>query len=263
MMVCDKFREVVGLFDVVSGGDDGQWQIRCPAHEDRSPSMVIKVSDDGEKLLVHCRAGCSVDAICEAVGIKQSDLFSSSTNGKKPVVQERYPYYTDDGETLLYEVVRMEPKTFRQRHRVGGEWVWNMKGVRRVLFNAPLLHDKPGWPVLVVEGEKDCLRLIATGLSVVPVTCSGGAGKWRDEYSAALSGRRVVIIPDNDTKGQQHARDVAGSLLLWGAASIRVVQLPLPPGGDVSDYLAEHSPQELIDETLAATEWRPTDGQST
>ena len=70
----------------------------------------------------------------------------------------------------------------------------------------------------------------------------------------------MAIIPDNDAKGQQHARDVAGSLLLWGAASIRVVQLPLKPGGDVSDYLQAHNADELVAELKAAQEWRPING---
>jgi putative DNA primase/helicase len=260
MTICEKFQDVISRFEVVTD-DDNQFQIRCPAHDDQSPSMVIKVSDDGEKLLVHCRAGCSVDAICEAAGVKKSDLFNSSlkTSGQKPTIRERYPYCDDDGN-VLYEVLRMDPKTFRQRHQVDGEWVWNMKGVRRVLFNSPLLKDKPDWPVLVVEGEKDCLRVVASGLPVVPVTCSGGAGKWRDEYSARLAGRRVAIIPDNDEKGQQHARDVVGSLIMWGVESVRVVYLPVKHGGDVSDYLAEHGPDGLISELKSAQEWRPING---
>jgi hypothetical protein len=261
MVVCEKFREVVGLFDVVSGGDDGQWQIRCPAHEDRSPSMVIKVSDDGEKLLVHCRAGCSVDDICDAVGIGKADLFmSSSSPPPRSRVAQTYPYHDTNG-ALVYEVVRMEPKSFRQRHKGDdGEWVWNMKGVQRVLFNLGGISEKPDWPVAVVEGEKDCLRLTASGVSLVPTTCSGGAGKWRDEYSAALAGRRVAIIPDNDEKGQQHARDVVGSLIMWGVESVRVVYLPVKHGGDVSDYLAEHGPEGLIAELKSAQEWRPVNG---
>ena len=46
MTICDKFESVLSRFDVVTTSDD-QFQIRCPAHEDRSPSMVVKVSEDG------------------------------------------------------------------------------------------------------------------------------------------------------------------------------------------------------------------------
>ena len=259
MEICEKLANVIERFEVVRDEGD-QWQIKCPAHEDRSPSMVAKLSDDGKKLLLHCRAGCSVDDICDAVGIGKADLFASSSSPPpKARVTQTYPYHDASG-ALVFEVVRMEPKSFRQRHKVDGEWVWNMKGVQRVLFNLGGIAEKPDWPVAVVEGEKDCLRLIASGVSLVPTTCAGGAGKWRDEYSAALAGRRVAIIPDNDEKGQQHARDVAGSLLLWGAASIRVVQLPLKPGGDVSDYLQGHDAKDLVAELKAAQEWRPING---
>lgn len=48
------------------------WQ--CPAHEDRSPSLSIREGDDG-RVLVHCFAGCSIEAICEALGWQMADLF--------------------------------------------------------------------------------------------------------------------------------------------------------------------------------------------
>lgn len=48
---------------------NGQWLARCPAHEDRSPSLSATVTNDG-RLLVHCFAGCSWDAIIGAMGIE-------------------------------------------------------------------------------------------------------------------------------------------------------------------------------------------------
>jgi len=47
---------------------------RCPAHEDRSPSLSIRITDD--KLLVHCFSGCAPDDILAAAGLAWSDLFS-------------------------------------------------------------------------------------------------------------------------------------------------------------------------------------------
>lgn len=46
----------------------------CPAHEDKSPSLSIKVTEDG-KTLLHCYAGCSVESVVSALGISMSDLF--------------------------------------------------------------------------------------------------------------------------------------------------------------------------------------------
>lgn len=47
---------------------------KCPAHEDRSPSLSVKETDDGT-LLVKCWAGCTADEIVSAVGLRLSDLF--------------------------------------------------------------------------------------------------------------------------------------------------------------------------------------------
>jgi hypothetical protein len=45
----------------------------CPAHEDRSPSLSVKRVDG--KVLVHCHAGCTLDDITSALGIRTGDLF--------------------------------------------------------------------------------------------------------------------------------------------------------------------------------------------
>lgn len=61
-----------------------QWTARCPAHDDRSPSMWIKEGDDG-RVLLGCRAGCSSKAIIDALGAPWSVLFDSFL-GEKPFV---------------------------------------------------------------------------------------------------------------------------------------------------------------------------------
>lgn len=53
------------------------WSARCPAHEDRSPSLSI--ADDNGKVLIHCHAGCSPADIVAAVGMNISDLFPRKT----------------------------------------------------------------------------------------------------------------------------------------------------------------------------------------
>ncbi|CAN5158876.1 hypothetical protein BH24PSE2_BH24PSE2_17520 [soil metagenome] len=52
----------------------GRWIAACPAHEDRSPSLSIR-EVDGEKILLHCFAGCDVEAVLHALGLRMSDLF--------------------------------------------------------------------------------------------------------------------------------------------------------------------------------------------
>ncbi len=55
----------------------GGWVARCPAHDDREPSLSLRVADDG-KILLHCFSGCTVDSICSAIGIQVTDLFPDS-----------------------------------------------------------------------------------------------------------------------------------------------------------------------------------------
>lgn len=54
----------------------GRWTARCPAHEDRSPSLSIRELDDG-RALIHDFAGCAPADVLAAVGLGLRDLFPS------------------------------------------------------------------------------------------------------------------------------------------------------------------------------------------
>lgn len=54
------------------------WSCRCPAHEDRNPSLSVNAGDDG-RALIRCHAGCAVEAVCTAIGLQPSDLFDPAT----------------------------------------------------------------------------------------------------------------------------------------------------------------------------------------
>jgi hypothetical protein len=151
-----------------------------------------------------------------------------------------YDYVDEEGDLLL-QVVRYEPKEFRQRRPdplVDGGWNWSVKGVRQVPYRLPDLIEAVAReaPVFVVEGEKDVDALAAVGIAA---TCNaGGAGKWPATFVEHLVGADVIILPDNDDAGRNH-RDVVAGSLRGAAARVRVLDLPdLPPKGDVSDWLA-------------------------
>ena len=135
--------------------------------------------------------------------------------------------YTDEKGRLLYQQVRHEPKDFRLRRPDGRSgWIWNMQGVRRVPYRLPEILEPE--EVYTTEGEKDADVLWRWG---VPATTAGGTGKWREEHSNHLSGKRVVILFDNDDKGRKDAIRRA-RLLLGVASTVKIVELPgLPPKG--------------------------------
>ena len=209
------------------------WTAKCPAHEDRRASLSIGQGDNGRWLLT-CHAGCSLDAILAAVNLETSDLFPQKGNGPGRHIVATYDYRDVRGE-LQYQVVRYEPKDFRQRRPDGnGGWIWNTRGVAPLVYRRQELQGREA--AIVPEGEKDVDRLWALGL---PGTCnSGGAGKWKQvhtEQLVAAGVKRVVVIPDADTPGQTHGQVVARSCVATGLA---VKIMPLPDGvKDVSAYL--------------------------
>jgi hypothetical protein len=55
----------------------GRWIAKCPAHADRAPSLTIAEGREGRTLL-HCFAGCPLQAILRAAGLSMRHLFSSA-----------------------------------------------------------------------------------------------------------------------------------------------------------------------------------------
>jgi DNA primase len=142
----------------------------------------------------------------------------------------------------LYQVVREEPKSFKQRRPNGsGGWIWK-KHPQQVLYHLLEVLENP--IIFIVEGEKDVETLRQHGF--VATTNAGGAvARWLDSYTEALRGRECVIIPDNDPPGWQRALLIAKSLL-GSAVRIRVLDLPKDTK-DISDWFAAgHSECELI-----------------
>lgn len=156
-------------------------------------------------------------------------------------VEATYDYRDETGQ-LLFQVIRYgNPKTFKQRRPDGaGGWNWKMEDSRRVLYRLrELLGADPSLPVYIAEGEKDVDALRRLG---AVATCNpGGAKKWStwgslvECWKAALADRHVVVIPDIDSDGQEHAEQVMRALR-GNCQSIRV--LPLPGDGkDASDWI--------------------------
>ena len=79
--------ELLQRFSKVKSTGTNKWQACCPAHEDHSPSMSIKLSDDGA-ILLHDFAGCSVEDICGAVGVEMHELFPPRRNEWTPGVEK-------------------------------------------------------------------------------------------------------------------------------------------------------------------------------
>ena len=52
-----------------------RWRATCPAHGS-GKNQALSIAVKGDKLLLHCFAGCSADAVLAAVGLSWRDLYS-------------------------------------------------------------------------------------------------------------------------------------------------------------------------------------------
>jgi len=189
--------------------------------------------------------GGIIDLVCRETGadklgsvdwLKERGLVDATEDAPKvkPRLVKSYDYRSAAGE-LVFQVQRYEPKTFRQRRPDGNGWAYSVKGVEQVPYRLPELLADTSATVYVVEGEKDADNMAE--LELVATCNAGGAGKWRSEHSKHLRGRHVVILPDQDKAGRDHAQKVAKSLE-GIAESVSILELPgLPGKGDVTDWI--------------------------
>jgi P4 family phage/plasmid primase-like protien len=201
----------------------GGWEAKCPAHDDRNASLSITGSNDG-KTLLHCHAGCRFEDIAAAARLKPADFFPDEPAAVRSRIAAEYSYQ-DAGGKELYQVVRFEPKDFRQRRWDGSRWVWNLKGVERVLYRLPqVIEARDKRIIYVVEGEKDVAAIESLGMVA---TCNaGGAGKWEQQYTESLRGAMVVVIPDGDAPGRKH-RDLVCAALIGVCKWVKSIELPV------------------------------------
>jgi CHC2 zinc finger len=255
----------------------------CPFHDDTRPSLSIRRKtgqwnchgcnrkgnifrfERGISHLENDNARATKN-VCEILGIKRTP----SKKVRRKLESDDYSEYVYENAfgKPLYKVtcIRVHgAKEFQSygRARAYNGWLPNMRWTReRVLYHAPDIRGAS--TVIVCEGEKDAdrlswLGLIATDGSNVACTTNihGAMAAWLPQYSFALSGKRVVIMGDSDLPGVNHIEAVRVGVLPH-AKEVRVITL-FPgrsihdKGLDVSDYLDQHTPDELV--ALMGRDW--------
>jgi hypothetical protein len=154
--------------------------VKCPAHADAKPSLVITRADD--RVLLRCFAGCRTTAVVQALGLKLADLFAGppDRSAPKPAIVATYDYYAADG-TLVAQKVRLQPKAFRWRRPDPSgrrEWLWGLGELSPGLYRLPqLMAEKGAGKAYICEGEKavEFLRSLGCVATCPPV----GANSWR------------------------------------------------------------------------------------
>jgi putative DNA primase/helicase len=241
-------------------GRPGQARARCPSHDDRVASLIVSHAVD--RVLVKCHAGCKFRDVIQSIGWREADTFVGPrpTHRQPRQITATYDYLNFAGD-LLAQKVRFHPKAFRWRRRDPrnpDRWTWNVRGASVGLYRAPDLIESP--QVFVVEGEKAADRLAQLG---VVATCGpNGASQWMAEWSVDLwrvGARTLIVLPDNDLPGRQHAERIAESvtsLATSDAIKVKLIELPgLVEGADVFDWLEGHVGLNDLLEIAARASW--------
>ena len=265
------------------------WQARCPAHDDRRPSLSISEGADG-RALVHCHAGCSKDAVLAALGLTGDDLRPEwLSSARKPNGTSRSaaqaPLLTAEAAAALwarqfgnqytrwiYQNAKGAPvgwilrwdgpdgKIIRPVSRqADGTWALSAMPPPQPPYRLPELLARPTETVYICEGEKAADAAAKCGL--LATTSAGGANAAEKTDWSPMAGREVVIIPDNDDAGRRYAADVARLCLDAGAQNVRTLDWAnifpgrqLPEGYDIADAEAECADDDARVSLRMATE---------
>ena len=255
------------------------WVARCPAHDDRQPSLSIGEGDAGQAL-IHCHAGCTAGEIVEALGLTLADLMSPSRGGastrngsagkarrtgqpksgvhhatadtairaieiQRGPCSGRWTYRNAAGEAVG-EILRWdtaEGKDILPISRTDDGWIVGGMPQPRPLYGLPEVLAAPkGSRVYICEGEKAADAARALGL--IATTSAHGSGSAAQTDWSPLAGHEAVILPDADDSGEDYTDAVLTRLAVLSPAPVaKVVRLPglaFGSGDDIVDFVAAH-----------------------
>jgi hypothetical protein len=168
----------------------GGWTARCPAHNDRKPSLSICDAHDG-MVLVHCHAGCDQSDVIAALRSRRVWNYDDRRHGPRGHKSNHSVTNDPDKDTRKrIEAARL----WRATQRADGTLVeryLHSRGLHDVLptlrFHAGLRHPSGGmWPAmvaLVTRGVDDTLMAIHRTF-----LARDGAGKAPTEPSKMMLG---------------------------------------------------------------------------
>src|SRR5262249_51205051 len=83
----------------------GWWTGRCPAHDDRTPSLTWR--DGDRKIVIKCMAGCGRDRVLAALALTEDDTWLRPRGAGGGTVAATYDY-RDEAGALLFQSVRYQ-----------------------------------------------------------------------------------------------------------------------------------------------------------
>lgn len=240
------------------------WTCRCPAHEDRNPSLSIGIGTDGRALL-NCHAGCAVEDVIRVLGISMCDLMPSTTSPSRSLrpatrsgsahpatctaaagscdaviadlerrhgsTSARWTYHAADGQPvgmiLRWDSITADgtpSKVILPVSLIGGAWLNKAMPAPRPLMHLSELLKLPAGAWVYVCEGEKAVDA-ARAIGLVATTSAGGSKAAAQTDWSPLREKVVVILPDNDEPGEAYADEVAALCQQAGAKEVRVLRL--------------------------------------
>ncbi len=233
------------------------WVACCPAHADREPSLSIGIGEGGQALL-KCFAGCSLDAIVQAIGMTVADLFPGSPEafspdgqvspagtGRSPLslldlAQDKcLPWQflfnlgvMDNDRGSIEIAYHLTDGTLAPRHRLRTALVakdgsyWSKGNGEIVPYGLERLAEARTASYLVlVEGESDCWTLWYHHIPALGLPGAEMAGKLEESMLEGIE--QLYVMQEPDAGGAAFVKQISHKLETWhwqGKASL--VTLP-------------------------------------
>ncbi len=211
---------------------NGEWRMKCPAHEDETPSLDVREGEKG--LLLQCRAGCSVEAICAALSISVADLFfgeeptsprgcriedlSLGCQDLKLALAElgcqetryngipavAFPYRTPEGGTFHHFRVALEGKKkwLLQNHAPAKRLIFNLEKALERAKNTNFL--------IVAESPLDAATLWACGFAAIATVGKANAAAL-SEFSGFIP-EDLTVFAWIEPQAEDFAQNIANAL---------------------------------------------------
>jgi len=230
------------------------WQAKCPSHDGKGSTSLSITDGDGDRVLLHCFAGCTTEQVVASIGLDMMDLFPSRPNGRAHTM------------VMSWEIRGVDGALVAIHHRIdlpgGDKKVWwsrpgekdnGLKGLRTAelpLYRSERIpHMASDACVFLVEGEKAADALAGLGFEALG-TVTGAQGCPSETVLASLGDLPVYLWPDNDDVGREHMARIAAVLGRIGAAAPMWINWQeAPDKGDAADLVSAHdheSASELV-----------------
>ncbi len=214
------------------------FNVICPAHKDKTQSLSI--NQDGDRFLLHCHAGCSLEDVLTAAGLQKSDLFLNGQKDQDRPARPRPRPRKEKGPLTVAAIAKAKqlPADFlqglgvkdqgkgimipyklqdgaqaaRSRLRTADGFTWTKGDGAPVPYGLDRLQAMAAQDnyLIIVEGETDSWTLWYHDRPALGIPGANMTGKLEAEHVRDFE--QVYIWQENDKAGASFVKGIAARL---------------------------------------------------